>query len=62
MFRLNSFVKSMKNSSPYSLNSVLFTGLQADGQSVVFTDGEYINQIAACKDVSLHSHAHTYSH
>lgn len=23
-----------------------------DGQNIIFTDGEYINQIAACKDVS----------
>ncbi|KAM9484009.1 E3 ubiquitin-protein ligase MYCBP2 isoform 22-T22 [Salvelinus alpinus] len=30
--------------------TITMPGLQADGQSVVFTDGEYINQIAACKD------------
>lgn len=24
-----------------------------DGQNIIFTDGEYINQIAACKDVSF---------
>lgn len=28
------------------------TGQQTDVQNIVFTDGEYINQIAACKDVS----------
>lgn len=36
----------------YKLKCVSFSGLQADGQNIVFTDGEYINQIAACKDVS----------
>lgn len=30
----------------------LSQGLQAEGQNIIFTDGEYINQIAACKDVS----------
>ncbi|XP_045068074.1 E3 ubiquitin-protein ligase MYCBP2-like isoform X1 [Coregonus clupeaformis] len=30
--------------------TITMPGLQADGQSIVFTDGEYINQIAACKD------------
>ncbi|KTF85427.1 hypothetical protein cypCar_00028935, partial [Cyprinus carpio] len=30
--------------------TVTMPGLQADGQNIVFTDGEYINQIAACKD------------
>lgn len=28
-------------------------GQHSDGQNIIFTDGEYINQIAACKDVSL---------
>lgn len=27
-------------------------GQHSDGQNIIFTDGEYINQIAACKDVS----------
>lgn len=35
----------------YSL--LLFAGQHADGQNIIFTDGEYINQIAACKDVRL---------
>ncbi|XP_031649241.1 E3 ubiquitin-protein ligase MYCBP2 isoform X10 [Oncorhynchus kisutch] len=30
--------------------TITMPGLQADGQNIVFTDGEYINQIAACKD------------
>lgn len=30
-----------------------FAGQHSDGQNIIFTDGEYINQIAACKDVSL---------
>ncbi|XP_016393820.1 E3 ubiquitin-protein ligase MYCBP2-like [Sinocyclocheilus rhinocerous] len=30
--------------------TVTMPGLQADGQNIIFTDGEYINQIAACKD------------
>ncbi|CDQ87246.1 unnamed protein product [Oncorhynchus mykiss] len=30
--------------------TITMPGLQTDGQSVVFTDGEYINQITACKD------------
>ncbi|KAJ8253382.1 hypothetical protein GJAV_G00212310 [Gymnothorax javanicus] len=30
--------------------TISMPGGQADGQSIVFTDGEYINQIAACKD------------
>ncbi|XP_035248710.1 E3 ubiquitin-protein ligase MYCBP2 isoform X4 [Anguilla anguilla] len=30
--------------------SITMPGGQAEGQSIVFTDGEYINQIAACKD------------
>lgn len=29
-----------------------FSGQHSDGQNIIFTDGEYINQIAACKDVS----------
>ncbi|XP_029113894.1 E3 ubiquitin-protein ligase MYCBP2 isoform X4 [Scleropages formosus] len=33
-----------------SEGSITMPGLQADGQNIVFTDGEYINQIAACKD------------
>ncbi|CAB1347406.1 unnamed protein product, partial [Coregonus sp. 'balchen'] len=43
--------------------TITMPGLQADGQSIVFTDGEYINQIAACKDVSLiHTYIHTHTH
>ncbi|XP_036396025.1 E3 ubiquitin-protein ligase MYCBP2 isoform X4 [Megalops cyprinoides] len=30
--------------------TITMPGGQADGQNIVFTDGEYINQIAACKD------------
>ncbi|XP_009302830.2 E3 ubiquitin-protein ligase MYCBP2 isoform X10 [Danio rerio] len=30
--------------------TITVPGLQADGQNIIFTDGEYINQIAACKD------------
>ncbi|XP_059355583.1 E3 ubiquitin-protein ligase MYCBP2 isoform X7 [Carassius carassius] len=30
--------------------TIAMPGLQADGQNIIFTDGEYINQIAACKD------------
>ncbi|XP_043104386.1 E3 ubiquitin-protein ligase MYCBP2 isoform X17 [Puntigrus tetrazona] len=30
--------------------TITMPGLQADSQNIVFTDGEYINQIAACKD------------
>ncbi|XP_067299420.1 E3 ubiquitin-protein ligase MYCBP2 isoform X17 [Pseudorasbora parva] len=30
--------------------TITMPGLQADGQNIVFTDGEFINQIAACKD------------
>ncbi|XP_042586725.1 E3 ubiquitin-protein ligase MYCBP2 isoform X19 [Cyprinus carpio] len=30
--------------------TITMPGLQADGQNIIFTDGEYINQIAACKD------------
>uniref|UniRef100_A0A6Q2X7Z5 E3 ubiquitin-protein ligase MYCBP2 n=1 Tax=Esox lucius TaxID=8010 RepID=A0A6Q2X7Z5_ESOLU len=30
--------------------TITMPGLHADGQNIVFTDGEYINQIAACKD------------
>ncbi|KAG2456598.1 MYCB2 ligase, partial [Polypterus senegalus] len=30
--------------------AITMPGLQADGQNIVFTDGEYINQIAACRD------------
>ncbi|XP_066562691.1 E3 ubiquitin-protein ligase MYCBP2 isoform X4 [Amia ocellicauda] len=30
--------------------SITMPGLQADGQNIVFTDGEFINQIAACRD------------
>ncbi|XP_062862090.1 E3 ubiquitin-protein ligase MYCBP2 isoform X9 [Trichomycterus rosablanca] len=30
--------------------TITMPGLQAEGQNIVFTDGEYINQIAACKD------------
>uniref|UniRef100_A0A8C8JY02 RCR-type E3 ubiquitin transferase n=1 Tax=Oncorhynchus tshawytscha TaxID=74940 RepID=A0A8C8JY02_ONCTS len=30
--------------------TITMPGLQTDGQSVVFTDGEHINQITACKD------------
>ncbi|XP_051563854.1 E3 ubiquitin-protein ligase MYCBP2 isoform X5 [Myxocyprinus asiaticus] len=30
--------------------TITMPGLQADGQNIVFTDGDYINQIAACKD------------
>uniref|UniRef100_A0A8B9J812 E3 ubiquitin-protein ligase MYCBP2 n=1 Tax=Astyanax mexicanus TaxID=7994 RepID=A0A8B9J812_ASTMX len=30
--------------------TITMPGLQSDGQNIVFTDGEYINQIAACKD------------
>lgn len=43
-------------------HSLLSIGLQADGQNIVFTDGEYINQIAACKDVSLLILSYTYSY
>lgn len=34
---------------------LLSVGQHADGQNIIFTDGEYINQIAACKDVSAMS-------
>ncbi|XP_041115648.1 E3 ubiquitin-protein ligase MYCBP2 isoform X5 [Polyodon spathula] len=30
--------------------AITMPGLQADAQNIVFTDGEYINQIAACRD------------
>ncbi|XP_077071825.1 E3 ubiquitin-protein ligase MYCBP2 isoform X13 [Siphateles boraxobius] len=30
--------------------TITMPGLQADGQNIIFTDGEFINQIAACKD------------
>ncbi|XP_023654220.2 E3 ubiquitin-protein ligase MYCBP2 isoform X4 [Paramormyrops kingsleyae] len=30
--------------------TITLAGLQGDGQNILFTDGEYINQIAACKD------------
>ncbi|XP_046701607.1 E3 ubiquitin-protein ligase MYCBP2 isoform X16 [Silurus meridionalis] len=30
--------------------TIAMPGLQTDGQNIIFTDGEYINQIAACKD------------
>ncbi|KAL6484777.1 hypothetical protein MHYP_G00068220 [Metynnis hypsauchen] len=30
--------------------TITMPGLQADGQNIIFTDGEYVNQIAACKD------------
>ncbi|GAA6108212.1 E3 ubiquitin-protein ligase MYCBP2 isoform X3 [Tachysurus ichikawai] len=30
--------------------TITMPGLQAEGQNIIFTDGEYINQIAACKD------------
>ncbi|XP_028848287.1 E3 ubiquitin-protein ligase MYCBP2 isoform X13 [Denticeps clupeoides] len=30
--------------------TITMPGLPADGQNIVFTDGEYVNQIAACKD------------
>ncbi|GLD48765.1 E3 ubiquitin-protein ligase MYCBP2, partial [Lates japonicus] len=30
--------------------TVAMPGQHSDGQNIIFTDGEYINQIAACKD------------
>lgn len=39
------------------VNFLLSTGQHSDGQNIIFTDGEYINQIAACKDVCLSNNA-----
>nr|XP_055071383.1 E3 ubiquitin-protein ligase MYCBP2 isoform X5 [Misgurnus anguillicaudatus] len=50
---INSHSMSAIKINPETLEqegTITMPGLQADGQNIVFTDGEYINQIAACKD------------
>ncbi|XP_056610662.1 E3 ubiquitin-protein ligase MYCBP2 isoform X7 [Triplophysa dalaica] len=50
---MNSHSMSAIKINPETLEqegTITMPGLQADGQNIIFTDGEYINQIAACKD------------
>ncbi|XP_030643001.1 E3 ubiquitin-protein ligase MYCBP2 isoform X2 [Chanos chanos] len=50
---MNSHSKAAIKINPETLEqegTITMPGLQADGQNIIFTDGEYINQIAACKD------------
>lgn len=49
------FIKTPTNKTLciFTVTLLLFAGQHSDGQNIIFTDGEYINQIAACKDVSL---------
>lgn len=55
-FETRSRESTISNKNLGGINfSLLSAGQLSDGQNIVFTDGEYINQIAACKDVSLTS-------
>ncbi|XP_035377149.1 E3 ubiquitin-protein ligase MYCBP2 isoform X11 [Electrophorus electricus] len=50
---MNSHSMSAIKINPETLEqegSITMPGLQADGQNIIFTDGEYVNQIAASKD------------
>lgn len=42
----------LKISGVFTVALSFFAGQHSDGQNIIFSDGEYINQIAACKDVS----------
>lgn len=51
--KINHHYSNKQNIEYIHCHVAALSGQHSDGQNIIFTDGEYINQIAACKDVSL---------